>query len=252
MVFSSSEEEHVKHVASVLPRLREKNFFAKASKGVFHTSSVEYLGYIVSSDFLKINSLKAQQIHNWPQPQNIKGLLSTFIVFSLNTISRITALNSLPQKDSPFIFNEEAPSQFQILKETFTTAPILSYFNPSLPNIFETDSSDYALVAVINQVNNSGKHLIKFDSHNLLPAELYYEINHKDLVGIVWALKRLRAFLLSLSDSFEVLTDHSSLQYVMSSKVLTFCQARWAEFLAEFNITITYRQGRLATLPDAL
>ncbi|MBW0558888.1 hypothetical protein O181_098603 [Austropuccinia psidii MF-1] len=38
----------------------------------------------------------------------------------------------------------------------------------------------------------------------------------------------------------------------MSSKVLTCCQARWAEFLSEFHFTITYRPGRLATLPDCL
>ncbi|MBW0580938.1 hypothetical protein O181_120653 [Austropuccinia psidii MF-1] len=38
----------------------------------------------------------------------------------------------------------------------------------------------------------------------------------------------------------------------MSSKVLTCRQACWAEFLSEFHFTITYRPGRLATLPDAL
>ncbi|MBW0510584.1 hypothetical protein O181_050299 [Austropuccinia psidii MF-1] len=37
----------------------------------------------------------------------------------------------------------------------------------------------------------------------------------------------------------------------MSSKVLTCFQARWAEFLFEFHLTITYCPGRLATLPDA-
>ncbi|MBW0513912.1 hypothetical protein O181_053627 [Austropuccinia psidii MF-1] len=40
MVFSSSEEEHVKHVASVLQRLRDNNLFAKASKCVFHASNL--------------------------------------------------------------------------------------------------------------------------------------------------------------------------------------------------------------------
>ncbi|MBW0581337.1 hypothetical protein O181_121052 [Austropuccinia psidii MF-1] len=38
----------------------------------------------------------------------------------------------------------------------------------------------------------------------------------------------------------------------MSSKILTRRQARWAEFLSEFHFSITYRPGRLATLPDAL
>ncbi|MBW0513610.1 hypothetical protein O181_053325 [Austropuccinia psidii MF-1] len=204
MVFSSSEEEHVKHVASVLQRLRDNNLFAKASKCVFHASSVDYLGYVVSSDCLKMDSSK------------------------------------------------EACSQFQILKEAFITAPILSHFNPSLPTIVESDASDYALGAVLSQVNDSGKNPIAFYSRKLLPAELNYEIHDKELLGIVWALKHWRAFLLSCSNSFEVLTDHSSLQYSMSSKALTRCQALWAEFLSEFHFTINYNPGRLAALPDAL
>ncbi|MBW0524366.1 hypothetical protein O181_064081 [Austropuccinia psidii MF-1] len=141
---------------------------------------------------------------------------------------------------------------FKILKEEFSTAPILSHSNPSLPHIVETDASNYALSAVLSQVNYSGKNHIAFDSFKLLPAELDYEIHDKELLGMVWALKRWRAFLHSLSNSFEVLAEHSFLQYFVPSKVLTCCQARWAELLSEFNFTITYCQGRLATLPDSL
>ncbi|MBW0477414.1 hypothetical protein O181_017129 [Austropuccinia psidii MF-1] len=258
MVFSSSEEEHVKHVASVLQRLRDNNLFSKSSKCVFHASSVEYLGYVVSSDCLKMYSSKFQQMLNWPQPKNNKalqsflGIANLYCCFIKSYSKKIAALTSLLKKDSPFIFNEEALSQFQILKEAFTTSPILSHFNPSLPTIVETDACDCALGAVLSQVNDSGKHPIAFDSRKLLPAELNYEIHNKELLGIVWALKRWRSFLLSLSNSFEVLTDHSSLQYFMSSKFLTHRQALWAEFLSEFNFTITYRPGRMATLPDAL
>ncbi|MBW0593934.1 hypothetical protein O181_133649, partial [Austropuccinia psidii MF-1] len=57
--------------------------------------------------------------------------------------------------------------------------------------------------------------------HKLIPEELNYDIHDKELLGIVWALKRWRAFLLSLSSPFKVLTNHSSLKYFMSSKVLT-------------------------------
>ncbi|MBW0492893.1 hypothetical protein O181_032608 [Austropuccinia psidii MF-1] len=201
MVFSSSEEEHVKQLASVLQRLRDNNLFSTASK---------------------------------------------------NYSKNVSALISLLKEDSPFILNEEDLSQFQKLKEAFITAPILSHFNPSLPTILETDASDYALVAVLSQVNDSEKHTIEFDSCKFLPAELNYEIHDKELLVIPWALKHRRAFLLSLSDPFEVLTDHSSLHYFTSSKVLTCLQARWAEFLSEFHFSITYHPGRLATLPDAL
>ncbi|MBW0483789.1 hypothetical protein O181_023504 [Austropuccinia psidii MF-1] len=200
---------------------------AKASNCVFHASSVEYLVYVVSSDGLKMDSSKVHKIINWPQPKNIKALQSFlgfsnfYCCFIENYSKKVTALTSLLKKYFSFIFNEEALVQFQTLKEAFTTAPILSHFNPSLPTSLETDSSYYALGAVLSQVNDSGKHPIKFDSCKLLPAALNYGINYKALPGIVWA------FLLSLSNPFEVLTDHIYLQYFMSSRALTHCQAGW-------------------------
>ncbi|MBW0526893.1 hypothetical protein O181_066608 [Austropuccinia psidii MF-1] len=101
-------------------------------------------------------------------------------------------------------------------------------------------------------VSDSGKDPITFYSCKPIPEELNYDIHDKELLYIVWALKHWRAFLLSFSSPFEVLTNHSSLQYFMSSKVITHCQAFWAEFLSEFHFSITYCPGSLATLPDAL
>ncbi|MBW0508039.1 hypothetical protein O181_047754 [Austropuccinia psidii MF-1] len=231
MVFSKSEEEHVTNVSTVLSRLRANNLFAKASKCLFHVSSVEYLGYVVSPEVLKMDQANVQQIFNWPPPRNLKALQS-FLGFAnfyhrfiKNYSKKISQLTSFLKKDSYFPLNEEA---------------------------LKTDASNYALGAVLSQVSDSEKHPIAFNIHKRIPAELNYEINDKELLGIVWALKRWRASLLSHSSPFEVLTNHSSLQYFMSSKVLTCHQARWAEFLSEFHFSITYGPGRLATLLDAL
>ncbi|MBW0509286.1 hypothetical protein O181_049001 [Austropuccinia psidii MF-1] len=120
--------------------------------------------------------------------------------------------------------------------------------NPSLHTIVETDSSDYALGAVLIQVSDSGNHPITFDSHKLCPAELNYEIYDKEILGIVWALKHWRAFLLSVSSCFDVITNHSSLQYFISSKILPFFQDHWAKF----HSSITYCPGCLATFTDEL
>ncbi|MBW0591277.1 hypothetical protein O181_130992, partial [Austropuccinia psidii MF-1] len=61
MIFSKSEEEHVTHVSTVLSRLKANNLFAKASKCLFHFSSVEYLGYVVSSEGLKLDQVKSSR-----------------------------------------------------------------------------------------------------------------------------------------------------------------------------------------------
>ncbi|MBW0488182.1 hypothetical protein O181_027897 [Austropuccinia psidii MF-1] len=138
-----------------------------------------------------MDSSKFHQILNWPQPKNIKALESFlgfadfYCHFIKNYSKEITALTSLLQKDPPFIFNEEALSHFPILKEAFTTSPILPHFNPSLPTIVETDASDHYLGSILSQVDEAGKHPIAFDSCKLLPAELNYEIHDKELLGIV-------------------------------------------------------------------
>ncbi|MBW0587675.1 hypothetical protein O181_127390, partial [Austropuccinia psidii MF-1] len=198
-------------------------------------------GYVVSSESLNMNQAKVQKILNWPHPRNLKalqsflGFVNFYHHFIKNYSKKISSLTSFLKKDSCFPLNEESLSQFHQPKEAFTTSPVLSHFNPSLPTIVETDASDYALGALLSQVSDSGKHPIAFDSHKLIPAELNYEIHDKELLGIVWALKLCRALLLSLSSRFEVLTNRSSLQYFMSFKVLTRHQALWAEFLSEFH-----------------
>ncbi|MBW0528564.1 hypothetical protein O181_068279 [Austropuccinia psidii MF-1] len=138
-----------------------------------------------------MDSSKVQQILNCSHPKNIKslqyflGFANFHCCFIKNYSKKITALTSLLKKYSPFILNVEALSQCQILKEAFTTSPIPSNFNPSLPTIVETNSSDYALGAVLSQVSDSGNYPIAFDICKLLPAELNYEIHYKELLGIV-------------------------------------------------------------------
>ena len=49
-----------------------------------------------------------------------------------------------------------------------------------------------------------------------------------------------------------VLTDHKGLEYFMTTKKLTPRQARWAEFLSEFNFVVTYQSGKKNNKADAL
>ncbi|MBW0498531.1 hypothetical protein O181_038246 [Austropuccinia psidii MF-1] len=129
MVFSKSEEEHVTQVSTALSRLRANNLFAKAYKCLFHVSSVEYLVYVVSSEGLKMDQAKVQQILNWPPPRNLKALQS-FLGFA--------------NFDHHFIKN---------YSKKISSLPSFPHYNPSLPTIVETNASNYALGAVLSQEN---------------------------------------------------------------------------------------------------
>jgi hypothetical protein len=50
----------------------------------------------------------------------------------------------------------------------------------------------------------------------------------------------------------DVVMDHKNLDYFSTTKVLMRRQARWSEYLSQFNMIIHFHPGRLGTKPDSL
>src|SRR5260221_13978302 len=59
-------------------------------------------------------------------------------------------------------------------------------------------------------------------------------------------------YLEGLAKTINTVTDHKNLEYFTTTKKLTRWQARWSEFLSQFNLSIHFRPGRLGAKPDAL
>lgn len=66
-------------------------------------------------------------------------------------------LTQLTHKDKPWDWDDKAQVAFEKLKQAFTTAPVLASFDPEKEIRVETDSSDYAIGAVLSQPNEQGR-----------------------------------------------------------------------------------------------
>lgn len=251
---------HVQHVREVLSRLRENKLYCKVEKCSFHQTSVEFLGYFISSDGVSMDPGKADSIRNWPIPRNVKdiqsflGFANFYRRFIDNYSGIVVPLTRLTRKDVPFTWNDEARASFESLKTAFSSAPILVHFHPDRTTILETDASDYAVTAILSQTNPESLeiHPVAFFSRTMAPAELNYEIYDKELLAIYAAFRQWRAYLEGLPNPVEVITDHKNLEYFSTTKLLTRRQARWSEFLSEFQYNVRYRPGRLGGKPDAI
>lgn len=73
-------------VRRVLQRLREAHLFANIKKCEFDKSSVEYLGYIVSSAGISMNPKKLSTILEWPVPQSVTNFHRRFIAHYARTL----------------------------------------------------------------------------------------------------------------------------------------------------------------------
>ena len=259
LIYSNNMSEHHWHVKEVLKRLRKAGLYAKAEKCKFHSKLVEYLGYILSPSGLTMSDDKIKIIQDWLEPKKVKdiqsflGFANFYCWFIFNYSDIVILLTCLTQKDIPWKFDSSYQDAFNSLKKAFTSAPILTHWISDAQLIVETDASDYALAAILSVVNKDNKvHLVAFHSRTFTVAELNYDTHDKELLAIFEAFKIWHHYLEGPAYPIDIVTDHKNLEYFSTTKVLTRRQARWSEYLSQFNLVIKFCPGHLGTKLDAL
>ena len=117
----------------------------------------------------------------------------------------------------------------------------------------ETNTSDYALAAILSIMTKDNEiHPVAFYSRTFSALELNYNIHDKELLAIFEVFKIWRHYLEGSASPIDVVTNHKNLEYFSTTKILTRRQARWSEYLSQFNLVIRFRPRRLGTKPDAL
>jgi transposase InsO family protein len=259
LIYSETLEEHKDHVRQILQRLTEHGLHLKPEKCEFFKDEVKYLGLIIGREGIKMDPGKMKTVRDWPTPENLHDVRS-FLGFAnfyrrfIRAYSAIVRpLTALTRKEVRWRWGPEEQEAFDTMKEAFSSGPILQRFDYDKDIILETDASDYVSAGVLSQYGDDGLlHPVAFYSKKHSPAESNYEIYDKELMAIVRCFEEWRAELQSAINPIQVLTDHKNLEYFMSNKLLNRRQARWAQFLSQFNFQIVYRPGKAGAKPDAL
>lgn len=258
LVFSDSEAQHVKDVTQVLQRLIQHGLYLAPAKCEFHVTKTEFLGFIVTPHGVSMASDKIDSILSWPTPTKVRDI-QQFLGFAnfyrrfIKGYSRvILPLTRLLKKNSTFTWDARAEEAFNNIKQAFQGADILRHFDPTRETVIETDSSDFAISAILSQYHGKQLHPVAFMSRKMSSAELNYEIHDKELLAVVSAMKLWRHYLEGLKEPFTILSDHQALEYFQTAKTLTRRQARWSEIVNHHKYKIRYRSGTKSGKPDAL
>jgi hypothetical protein len=206
---------------------------------------------IVDRDDIKMNSEKMTTIVEWKKFTHLKEI-QTFLKFVnfyrrfiKNFFKIVKSLVKLIRKNQLFFWSKDCQAAFDELKKRVIEAFVLSYFSSELETFLESDSFDYVSVEILSQKENDDLiRSVAYFSKTLSFAECNYEIYDKELLAIIRCFEQWRAELQSVKTLTNVLTDHKSLKYFMITKKLNRRQARWAEFLAEFDFKKAYQSEK--------
>ena len=247
----------------MLKALLDTGLHLKPEKCHFHKQEVKYLGFIITTNGIRMDLEKVSCVLGWEVPRivtNVQcflGFANFYRRFIKDYSKVMTPLTRMTKKEGgkyvPFVWGPEQQAAIDLIKKAFTSAPILCHFDYDREIIVETDASDYVSAGILSQYDDdSVLHPVAFYSKKHSPAECNYEIYNKELMAIVWAFEEWRPHLEGSRHQIQVLSDHKNLEYFLSTKLLNHRQARWSEFLSRFDFRITYRPGKAGGKPDTL
>ena len=156
----------------------------------------------------------------------------------------------LLEKDSKFVWGARGQASFEGLKLHLTTAPIVRAPNWQLPFKVMCDANDFAIGAVLGQREDGKPYVVYYARKTLNEAQRDYTTTEKELLAIVYALDKFRAYL--VGSIIIIFTDHSALKYLLAKQDAKVRIIKWVLLLQEFNLQIKDKKGVEDVVADHL
>src|SRR6266566_3619281 len=129
-------------------------------------------------------------------------------------------------------------------------APVLSHPDLTHPFSVATDASNVGIGCVLFQVIDNQYCYIGFMARALSKLERNYSTTKRELLGIVYALRKFHQFL--WGRKFTLYTDHKALTYIHTQSIANPMMVRWLDILCDYTYDIVHLPGVHNVLPDSL
>ena len=264
IVYSKTEEDHLRWLQTVFERFYEHGLKLKPSKCRFLCKQITFLGHKVYTNSMKPGNLNLKGIAEMAPPANYMevrhflGMTGFFRRFIKNYARIAKPLNNILEGEASKLKSEavtlppDALDAFEKLKMCCMMAPILAFADFEKEFQLETDVSSEGLGAILSQKQLDSKwHPVAFGSRELKGGEAKYHSSKLEFLALKWAItEQFREYL--QYRPFTMLTDNNPLTYVLMTPNLNALGHRWVAALAGYNMTIRYLKGSDNKVADAL
>ena len=256
IIMGRTFEEHRRNVARVLQRLRLAGLKLKPTKCQLFQERVTFLDHVISSQGIEPDPKKVSCIATWPQPRNLLevrsflGLASYYRNFIEGFGEAARPLYELTRKDVPFVWDERRRHSFDTLKARLCSDPVLAAPAVEGDFVLDVDASTFGAGAILHQYHDGILRVIGHASRQFNGAERSYCTTRQELAAVVFGLKRFRKYL--LGRRVLVRSYHAALTYLRHTMEPVGQQARWLDFVEQFDVTVQHRSGSANRAADAL
>jgi hypothetical protein len=258
VVFSPDMESHTKHVAEAITKLTEVNLILNPKKCHWAQRVVYLLGFCVSKDGHDLDPRKVCNVLEWDRPTSGKSMMQFLgiVNYFRNHLASVSTLtkpldalrnhNKITDKDWTSVHQQH----FDLIKEQLQRDTLLRFPDLSLPFHVATDASNYGLGAALYQIVNGEERFVGYMARSLSKSERNYSTNKRELLAIIFALKKFRKYL--WGNPFTLYTDHRALTYIHTQKIASPMMINWLDTILDYSFKVIHKPGALNVFPDFL
>ena len=250
-VCGNSKEEHAENLRLFLEAASEYGLTFNDSKSILEVEEIDLLGYRISQGEIRPDPERLRPLREMDPPASLRaqkracGMFAYYSPWLSHFSDKIRVLN----ENTTFPLPSEVLSAFHKLKQELENA-VLVTIDSRLPLTVETDASDVAISATLNQEGRP----VAFFSRTLSSSERHHSAVEKEAYAIVEAIRKWRHYL--LGTTFKLITDQKSVAFIYDKhqrgKVKNDKIQRWKIELSCYNYDVVYRPGPENLVADAL
>ena len=194
LISGKTDADHLENIENVFRVLKEVGATVNKKKCMFFVKEIEYVGFIINKNGIRLNPHKIDAINELPEPKDLKQLqsflggINYYSKFIPNMAEIGKPLYCLLEKDTEWKWTKTEQLSFENLKQVLLTAPVLTIFDQNVPLKLDCNASQYGLGAVLSHVYpDKSERPIAYGSRTLNKHELNYSRIDKE--GASFTLK---------------------------------------------------------------
>ena len=223
--------------------MNKAGFKLSIAKSLLFQKRVHFLGFILDSRGISADPQHIEKIVDYPCPrcrQELQGFLGVcgyYQRFSIKHSNYVEPFRQLLQAGKSWTWTEVHTRAFQALKTNFTHTVILYHYMIDQTFYIQTDGSDLGISGILYQIDKAGDlRIISLVSRVLTKFKVRYTTTEKKLLAIIYSVLKFRYYL--IGSQFEIVTDHKSLTFLLTSQFNSARLMRWILALQEYDFVI--------------
>ena len=253
---STTFSEHIDRLKLLLKTMKLNQLSLNPKKTTLAFDNIEFLGYNVSKNGLRISDERIKILRNLPPPKDRKSLLRTISMLGFlrrhipSFTTRTYHMRQNLIKDHKFEWTKECQDEFTYLLSWLTSDNVLRPIDPRKEFHVFTDGSYKGTSWVVCQIYDGKMSPVLYSGKALSKHQRNFSVLQVEMLAVYFCMQQIAHYV--GTQTVHLYSDNLSLVYLKGISLGNLREQRLAAYLLNFRLVLHHIPSKANGLADNL